>query len=196
MPNEDVSWTCSECGTALPIGEKVPCQKCGSERRTAHKSSEAAVGVKADLKTYVVRASGNPLADTAYLAVQAFLHPSRTVFVETSPGGEGEPPRWIMRPVSEMMAQPSPPPPRLPTGEAPKTGPKPEGPPTLTPGFNFSLIVVAVLTFVALIIQVVMGFGLPGQATDFQKQLFSSTDWILKVGGGALFGLVGGKGIK
>ena len=245
MPGQGLPfWTCSDCDAELPQGEKAPCQRCGSKRRTANFSIHSEVRADANVKTYVARASGNTVVDSAFLAFRAITHPNQTLFLEVSPGGEGKPPVWAVRPIgsvaeaSEPVAVAAP----EPVAEAPSEewGPAPDagiptivpGAPThvadapsqqrvrkkvrdanrtknvaarqpnraenpaLTPGFNFSLLAVFVLTLIALFIQVAMGFVIQGQETELQKQLFSTTDWILKLGVGAFVGLLGGKRIK
>lgn len=140
------------------------------------------------VKTYVARASNNPLANGVFLAGQALRHPGRTlIFEDVSPGGEGEPPVLRVR-VREEPAQPEA------AGVMAKSKPQPAA--VLTPAFNWAFAAVVVLVLIALGIEAYAGFSYRGPVTDTTKAVLNTADWIVKGGVGAIIGLIGGKVAK
>jgi hypothetical protein len=140
------------------------------------------------VKTYLARASNNPLANGAFLALQALTHPARTlIFEEVSPGGDGQPPVLRVR-VREEPAQPKA------AGIVAKAKPPPVA--VLTPTFNWAFAAVVVLVLIALGIEAYAGFSYRGPVTDTTKAVLSTADWIVKGGVGAIIGLLGGKVAK
>jgi len=140
------------------------------------------------VKTYVARASNNPLANGVFLAGQALRHPGRTlIFEEVSPGGDGQPPVLRVR-VHEEPAEP----------KAADFVVKAKSPPAvvLTPTFNWAFAAVVVLVLIALGIEAYAGFSYRGPVTDTTKAVLSTADWIVKGGVGAIIGLIGGKVAK
>jgi hypothetical protein len=196
-----------------------PCPNCGSENRRIqaelHEEAKAT-----DAVTYVATASNNPVANAVFLAAQALTHPDRTLFFEERNAGEGGPVLRVrtterldqdLSPALRQALEATPPPartrvavkdaappeaklqrPSKPARQAKKTPVKP----TLTPGFNWLLLGVFLLTVVAFGVECLMGFAIKDSPSDMAKRLFDTADWIVKVGIGAFIGLLGGKVTK
>jgi hypothetical protein len=154
--------------------------------KTFQVNVHTAIGQVVNAKTYVARASNNPVANAVFLAGQALTHPGRRLFFEeVSPGEDGTTPVLRVRVRDE---------PELAAGVVAKH--KPPAAPVLTPVFNWLLVFVCLFVVAAFTVDVYAGFFFKGPATDATKSLLSVTDWIVKGGLGAIIGLIGGKVAK
>ena len=220
MTSDGKGWTCTDCGIALP-DRATPCPGCGG-LSTALAGSDG--GGRAKAGVYVARGASNPLANAAFLAVQALTHPNRTLVLDTAEAPGDLFPLWVVGPRDQ-----APWPASVPDGDvrqavgralerdasasasgdgaghvlalrndlASRAKAAASGAaPTLTPAFNYALIIVVVFTAVAFAVEIAMGFALGAHLTDAQKTLSATADWILKSGIGAFLGLLGAKTIK
>jgi hypothetical protein len=162
-------------------------QQAGDLAQQLAPAAAAAEG-RPTVKTYVARASNNPLANGVFLAGQALTHPGRTlIFEEVSPSSEGQPP--VLRVLTrEEPAQPDA------AGILAKAKRQPAA--VLTPTFNWAFAAVVALVLIALGIEAYAGFSYRGPVTDTTKAVLSTADWIVKGGVGAIIGLIGGKVAK
>lgn len=163
----------------------------GSVDQAGHhvvKEAGASAGVPM-VTFYVARASNNPVANGAFLAAQALIHPGRSLYLEeVSPGRDGEPPVLRVR-LQEEPAGPDP-------AKGVVAGQKPPAAPVLTPTFNWAFAAVVGLVLIGLCIESYAGFLYGGPVTDATKGVLSAADWIVKGGVGAIIGLIGGKVAK
>jgi hypothetical protein len=207
MTSDGEGWTCTDCGIALPDGA-TPCPACAAKSKAPDRSAPAGGAAEAKAGVYMARGAKNPLANAAFLAVQALTHPNRTLVLDTGETAGDRFPRWLAVPRDQAPWPASVPDIRQAVGrvldsDASAGGgvgrakaPSPGAAPTLTPAFNYALIIVVVFTAAAFAVEIAMGFALGEHLTDAQKTLSATADWILKSGIGAFLGLLGAKSIK